>query len=87
MACMTDQQESGSVLKYPEFHDILVKITGSKDGFINSTRLGYRLREHKDVVVSSHKLVSDGLTNGVARWRLVKMERMGTAKSQVEVPF
>ena len=89
MACMTDQQESGPVLKYPEFHDILVKITGSKDGFINSTRMGYWLREHKDVVVAGNKLVSEGQTNGVGRWKLVKMERTGTVASvgTEDVPF
>jgi putative DNA primase/helicase len=95
MACMTDQQESGDVLKYPEFHDILAKIAGSKDGFINATRLGYWLREHKDVVVSGHKLVSDGLTNGVARWKLVKMERadgqetgsVSMRAQDAEIPF
>jgi putative DNA primase/helicase len=88
MACMTDQQETGPVLKYPEFHDILFKITGSKDGFINSTRLGYWLREHKDVVVSGKKLVSDGLSAGVARWRLVNMEKdEGPVSADANAPF
>jgi hypothetical protein len=69
----------------------LAKIAGSRDGFINSTRLGYWLREHKDVVVAGYKLVSEGLTNGVARWRLVSMgraEKGEAARGQdAEIPF
>jgi putative DNA primase/helicase len=91
-ACMTDQQESGNVLKYPDFHSILVKIAGAKDGFINPTRLGYWLREHKDVVVGNSKLVTSGISNGVARWKLGKMERAAgvvskDAGEEAEIPF
>jgi putative DNA primase/helicase len=54
---------------YPEFREALLMVAGEK-GSINTRKLGKWLRDVKGRVVNGLRLVVDGQTGGVARWRL-----------------
>ena len=53
----------------PDFREALMGVAGAA-GHVNSTKLAYWLRAHKDRVVDKRKIILDGTTGGVARWKL-----------------
>ena len=55
--------------KQPDFREALLSVAGI-GGSVNTLRLGHWLRSHKDRVVEGRKITMDGITAGVARWKL-----------------
>jgi putative DNA primase/helicase len=91
-ACEMDHNSTNggditSSFVYPEFHSTLIKVAG-KNGFIDSARLGYRMREHQDIVIDYRKFTSCGMTKGVTRWKMIELERRSEARQkEKELPF
>jgi hypothetical protein len=56
--------------RYPDFYNALLPIAGEKGGTLNSGKLGYWLRAHKDRIFGGRRFVSAGEKNNVALWRL-----------------
>jgi putative DNA primase/helicase len=58
--------------RYPEFREALLAVAGDA-GNINSRRLGKWLSTNKDRIVNSLRIIADGTTEGIARYRLQRL--------------
>lgn len=56
---------------HPEFREALLTVAGDGNQ-VNSRKLGQWLGLNKNRLVSGIRVVSDGITDGIARWRLVR---------------
>jgi hypothetical protein len=54
---------------YPEFREALLAVAGDGDR-ISSRKLGQWIGNHKNRRVNGVRIVSDGMTDGIGRWRL-----------------
>ncbi len=57
------------IFKHPEFREALLAVAGEA-GAISSRRLGRWLSSNQNRLVGRHKIVADGMVEGIARWRL-----------------
>lgn len=72
------------VFKHPEFREALLAVAGD-GGNISTKRLGRWLGANQNRLVNGLKLISDGMIDGIARWRLVAASPVVRPAMGVEV--
>ena len=55
---------------HPLLWDALFAVAGTKQGQLDPARLGSWLRDHKNRIVGSHKLINDTSDKQRPRWKL-----------------